>query len=228
MRKLSVLFGLVLVACGGGSTATLISQASPTVNIGATATRRVEVTQAAQAQAIIAAASAALVTPRPPSATSTPVPTNTPVSTRTPVPTATPAASIDHIKMVANTTATVKAGASSQKLTFIKFTDNAKSANQVNQPKANQKFVTIEVMMENTSAKEILAGSWRLQATDGYEYETTNDAGLGESLALTQLTPGGKKQGVHAFMVPADASVKWIRYRLTDGLSQGDIYFDAA
>jgi hypothetical protein len=44
---------------------------------------------------------------------------------------------------------------------------------------------------------------------------------------LVEISPKGKRQGSIVFEVPQAASIRWLRYRLSSGLSQSDIFFDA-
>jgi hypothetical protein len=131
-----------------------------------------------------------------------------------------------HIPIHAGASGTIVTKSGAVKLTVVRFTDNAKSPNQYNVPKAGDKFAVLEIIMENVGTGDLPSASWKYRATDGFEYDIGNSAGFGEDLLFPSIAPGGKKQGVIVFEVASGASLKWIRYRQSYD-AKGDLYFDA-
>lgn len=118
-------------------------------------------------------------------------------------------------------------GPKTHKVTITRLDDNAKSTNQFSQPKAGNRFVAIQVVVENPGNTEISPGDWKLHTTSGNEYDRTSVASVGQELSSSSLTPGAKTQGTIVFEIPADAKVQWVRYD-PNTFSKGDLYFDAS
>lgn len=118
-------------------------------------------------------------------------------------------------------------GPKTHKVTIVRIDDNAKSTNQFSQPKAGNRFVAIEVLVENAGNTEISPGEWKLHTTSGNEYDRAFVASVGQELSSSSLTSGAKTQGTIVFEIPTDARVQWLRYD-PNTFSKGDLYFDAA
>ncbi len=150
----------------------------------------------------------------PPGAASAPVPTGVPIATAGEV----------RIRLTPGASASVATNDVSHRVTVVKFTDNA-PAPQNRPPKSGNKYVTLEVVVENLGAKEgSVGGSWLYRAQDGTEIDKTYNSSFGLNVAGETLTPGGKKQGFVVWEVPTGVAVKWLRYRAT--YDKGEIYFD--
>jgi hypothetical protein len=117
-------------------------------------------------------------------------------------------------------------GSKIHKVTIVSIDDNAKSTNQFSQPKAGNRFVAVQVLVENPGTSEISPGDWKLHATSGNEYDRTFVASVGQELPASSLTPGAKTQGTIVFEIPIDAKVQWVRYD-PNTFAKGDLYFDA-
>ena len=154
-----------------------------------------------------------------------------PPAQRTPAASTPAAGAGARVPLAPNAAGTVQAGRVAQRVTIIRLTDNAKDSSGLNPPsRASNKYVTIEVILANTGTAPLLrsATAWRVQTTAGDEAPDTIPTGLGQPLEFSTLAPGATLQGVVAFEVPASATVRWIRYRYTDGATVGDLYFDVA
>jgi flagellar basal body-associated protein FliL len=117
-------------------------------------------------------------------------------------------------------------GSKIHNVTIVSIDDNAKSTNQFSQPKAGNRFVAVQVLVENPGTSEISPGDWKLHATSGNEYDRTFVASVGQELPASSLTPGAKTQGTIVFEIPIDAKVQWVRYD-PNTFAKGDLYFDA-
>jgi hypothetical protein len=132
-----------------------------------------------------------------------------------------------HVAFASGSSGTVTtSGPKTHKVTIVRIYDNAKSTNQFSQPKPGNRFVAIQVVVENPGNTEISPGDWKLHTTSSNEYDRTFVAGVGQDLSSSSLTPGAKTQGTIVFEIPADAKVQWIRYD-PNTFSKGDLYFDA-
>jgi hypothetical protein len=115
---------------------------------------------------------------------------------------------------------------SSGAITFVRFVDPAKSTNQFEQPQAGNKYVAMEVIIQNTGTVDVSLSvyPYLLRATDGFEYPGDQESGVGQPITTDRLTPGGKRQGFVVFEVPSGAKPKFVRYK-PDGAKYA-IYFD--
>lgn len=94
-------------------------------------------------------------------------------------------------------------GPKTHKVTLVRIDDNAKSTNQFSQPKVGNRFVAIQVVVENPGNSEISPGEWKLHTTSGNEYDRTFVASVGQELSSSSLTPGAKTQGTIVFEIPS-------------------------
>jgi hypothetical protein len=157
-------------------------------------------------------------TAAPPTAPPTP-PTPTP-----PPPTPTPDPNIDfRVPLAASNTGTIQ----SQRVAILGITDDARSPTTSARTVAGFKFVTIEVLVENTGDAPVNLGRWQVQTNANAVFGTSAVTGFGTPLpATTTVAPHAIVQGVLVFSVPTAAKLNWIQYT-PDATHKGALYFDA-
>jgi len=132
-----------------------------------------------------------------------------------------------HAPFTNGATGTVKAaGQSSQKVTVVSITDNARSTNPLLAPKPGNRYIAVQVIIENVGNSEISPGTWTLHTTADLEVDRASARGIGQDVPSSGLFSGGKAQGTIVFEIPANARVKWVRYAPTE-FATGSLYFDA-
>lgn len=160
-----------------------------------------------------------------PTATAAP-PTATPIPpTPTPPPsTPTPDPNVDfRVPLAASNTGTIQ----SQRVAILGITDDARSATASARAVAGFKFVTIEVLVENTGDTPANLGRWQVQTNANAVFGTSAVTGFGTPLpATTTVAPHAIVQGVLVFSVPTAAKLTWIQYT-PDTTHKGALYFDA-
>ena len=111
-------------------------------------------------------------------------------------------------------------------ITIEQITNGATSTNQFDDPGAGKQFIVFKVIVQNTGTADITVGSFKLRASDDFEYDPTFAAGLGDELSpLQSLTPGAKTQGVVIFAINQGTSPKFLDYD-PNIFAKGDLYFD--
>jgi hypothetical protein len=157
--------------------------------------------------------------------TSTAAPPTAPPATATPMPpppTPTPDPNIDfRVPLAASNTGTIQ----SQRVAILGITDDARSTTASARTVAGFKFVTIEVLVENTGDTPVNLGRWQVQTNANAVFGTSAVTGFGTPLPATTVAPHAIVQGVLVFSVPTAAKLKWIQYT-PDATHKGALYFD--
>jgi len=128
----------------------------------------------------------------------------------------------------AGSSATVTtAGDVTLKLLIDRVIDPATSTNRFQTPTAGNRFVAIELTIENVGTAEAHGGEFLLRTTDGFEHRPTTLSGLESSPTwrAQTLTSGGKVQGVIAFEIKDDAQIQWLKFD-PNSFAKGDLYFE--
>ena len=149
----------------------------------------------------------------------------TPPTPTAPPPTATPDPNIDfRVPLAASNTGTIQ----SQRVAILGITDDARSPTASARTVAGFKFITVEVLVENTGDAPTSLGRWQVQTNANAVFGTSAVTGFGTPLpATTTIAPHAIIQGVLVFSVPTAAKLKWIQYA-PDATHKGALYFDAA
>jgi hypothetical protein len=160
-------------------------------------------------------------TPTPLAPTATPIP---PTPTRPPN-TATPDPNVDfRVPLAASNTGNVQG----QRVAILNITDDARSGTASARPIAGFKFVTVEVLVENTGDTPTNIGRWQVHTAPAGDYNTSAVTGFGDVLATTTpVAPRSIQRGVLVFSVPTNAKLVWIQY-IPNPAYRGALYFDAA
>jgi hypothetical protein len=155
--------------------------------------------------------------------TATALPPTAPPTPTPPPPTPTPDPNIDfRVPLAASNTGTIQA----QRVAILGITDDARSATGSARPAAGFKFVTIEVLVENTGDTPVNLGRWQVHTSANAVFGTSAVTSFGDPLpAATMVAPHAIVQGVLVFSVPASAKLNWIQYA-PDTTHKGALYFD--
>jgi len=133
-----------------------------------------------------------------------------------------------HVPAVSGTTAVTfdKDDSNTTKISFVRLLDPAKSTNQFEQPAAGNKYVALEVIVENIGNGDVYLSTspYILRATDGFEYHGTTESGVGQPISIDRLTAGGKRQGFVVFEIPLAARTQFVRYK--PDVTKYAVYFD--
>lgn len=180
-----------------------------------------------------AAVTLAFLSPTP-TVRPTDVPTSTPARptappappTPTPVPpTLAPDPNVDfRVPLAASNTGSIQG----QRVAILNITDDARSTAASARPIAGFKFVTVEVLVENTGDASTNLGRWQVHTNANADFSSSAVTGFGDPLATTALiAPRSLVKGVLVFSVPTSAKLTWIRY-LPNPTFKGALYFDIA
>lgn len=135
-----------------------------------------------------------------------------------------------HIPLAEGQSGAVMSGKQTYRFTVLKIVDGATSSNMFVQAKEGHKFWLVQLLFENqgTSAVTISSIDWMLRTRDGLDYEAeVLVSGFAEGEALTgEVGPGGKKQGVVVFEIPAEAQPLFLKFD-PNPFTSGELYFDA-
>lgn len=160
--------------------------------------------------------------------TSTPAPPTAPPAPPTPTappPTPTPDPNVDfHVPLAASNTGSVQ----NQRVAILNITDDARPASGNARPPTGSKFITIEVLVENTGDAPANLGRWQVRTTPSGNYAATTINGFDDLLAATTpVAPRSIQRGVLVFAVPTNAKLAWIQY-VPNPAYRGALYFDIA
>lgn len=170
--------------------------------------------------------------------TATPPPTAAPTATLSPptvppapptptVPRPTPTAdpNVDfRVPLAASNTGTIQG----QRVAILNITDDARSTTASARPVAGFKFVTVEVLVENTGDAPATLGRWQVHTNANADFASSPVTGFGDPLpAASPVAPRSIERGVLVFSVPANAKLAWIQY-LPNPANKGALYFDAS
>ncbi len=99
---------------------------------------------------------------------------------------------------------------------------NAKSGNDFITPKAGNRFVTVQVLYENTGNDSYNYNpfDWKLTDSAGFSYDSTF-GGVGPELHSGTIQPGEKARGYITYEVPTSAP--GLQLRLTSGSDTGTV-----
>ncbi len=164
--------------------------------------------------------------PPPPAPTPTTARPTTPPAPPSPTPlppSPTPDPNIDfRVPLAASNTGTIQ----TQRVAILGITDDARSGTASARPVAGFKFVTVEVLVENTGDTPANLGRWQVHTSANAVFGTSAVTGFGTPLpATTTVAPRAIIQGVLVFSVPTDAKLDWIQY-IPDATHKGALYFD--
>ena len=113
-----------------------------------------------------------------------------------------------------------------QRVAILGITDDARSPTASARTIAGYKFVTIEVLVENTGDAPAPLGKWQVHTTANTVFGTSAVTGFGTPVPATSvIAPHAIIQGVLVFSVPTAAKLDWIQY-LPDPTHKGALYFD--
>lgn len=158
--------------------------------------------------------------------TQTPAPTATPAAPPTPTPpppTPTPDPNVDfRVPLSASNTGMVQA----QRVAILNITDDARSTTASARPIAGFKFVTVDVLIENTGSAPTNAGRWQVHTNANADFGTSPVTGFGDPLpTATPIAPQSLVRGTLVFSVPTNAKLTWIQY-VPNTAFKGALYFD--
>jgi len=127
-----------------------------------------------------------------------------------------------HVPLAPNSAGTFKQGAGLMKtrVTIIGIGGNAPT------PNAATKQITIEVLVENTGRFSVSSEPWKLRGSDDREYDQVFPTGVNNLPSRFRLSSGGQVQGTLVFQVPADVTVRSLRYGPHIPFNP-NLYFDA-
>lgn len=157
--------------------------------------------------------------PTPARPTATPVPP-TPTA---PPPTPTPDPNVDfRVPLAASNTGSVQG----QRVAILGITDDARSPTASARTVAGFKFVTIEVLVENTGDVPASLGRWQVRTNANADFPNSAVTGFGDPLPpTTVIAPHSLVKGVLVFSVPTNAKLTWIQY-VPNPAFRGALYFD--
>lgn len=129
-----------------------------------------------------------------------------------------------HLPLAPNSAGTFKQGAGLMKtrVTILSIGGNPTTPN----PTTATKQITIEVRVENTGRFSISGEPWKLRGSDDREYDQVFPTGVNNLPSRFRLSSGGQVQGTLVFQVPADVTVRSLRYGPHIPLNP-NLYFDA-
>lgn len=162
--------------------------------------------------------------PATPTATAPP-PTHAPPPPTRPPPTPMPDPNVDfRVPLAASNTGTVQG----QRVAILNITDDARSTAASARPVNGFKFVTVEVLVENTGDAPTNLGRWQVHTTPNGDYSASTVSGFGDQLLpSTPVPPRSIQRGVLVFSVPTNAKLVWIQY-VPNPAYRGALYFDNA
>lgn len=156
-------------------------------------------------------------TPHPP--TPTPAPPTAPPSTPTPDP------NVDfRVPLAASNTGTF----GGQRVSILNITDDARPVTSSVRSVTGNKFITVEVLIENLGTAPVTLGKWQMRTTPGGDVSASVSTGFGTPLPTSDtVAPHAIVNGTLVFSVPIGARVTWIRYA-PNPTARGALYFDAS
>ena len=99
------------------------------------------------------------------------------------------------------------AALNSATVTVVSTDLDYKSSDQFTQPKAGNRFVTVEILYENTGTEKVSYNplDWKLSDASGFSYDYSY-SGKGPELHSGDLSPGEKARGFITYEVPQAAT----------------------
>ena len=117
------------------------------------------------------------------------------------------------------------------RVTILTIADEVEVSQGSRQPPPQERYLAVEVSIENIGTREVLAPDWQLEDTHGRLNVPRIDIDMGDKLeADYRLAPGEKVTGWVAFQIDNDAEIQWLRVSPPDPLGvyePNHLYFDA-
>lgn len=115
-----------------------------------------------------------------------------------------------HAPLAPNSAGTFRQGAGLMKtrVTILNVSSNAFAPGSA----SGMKQIAIDVLIENTGRLSVNGEPWKVRGADGNEYDRVVATGVSNLPSRFRLSSGGQVQGTLVFPIPADTTVRWLRY----------------
>ncbi len=119
------------------------------------------------------------------------------------------------------TTSTLRAGSYGRivetenqihKITIIRVTDNAQTAETTPVPPEGRKYWTAKILLENVGHDVITPGQVILRTADGVDFNPVTVTGLTDPFPLPSLDRDGKATATFVFEIPRDVHARSLSY----------------